>query len=142
MSSPTDYPATGKVIAVEPDAMIFAPLNTSYELRLLTVGRYDGPVNERMEGIIRVSARKLYTVPSGGNFISPIFGPPRTIQGRILQLDEKTMVVRAGANIVVELPAADSAYDLGNGPLTVGALVNVVALPGARFELSRQPINA
>jgi hypothetical protein len=89
-----------------------------------------------VEGQVRVSARKVYTVPSGGNFISPIFGPPRIVQGRVRYLDEKEMVVQAGTSVIVELPADEHAYDLVNGDLTVGSLVNVVVLPGARFEFA------
>lgn len=134
MPAPTHSPASGKVLSIEDDAILFNPANTTYELRLLTTGRFDGPVNERITGLIRVSARKLYTVPSGGNFISPIFGPPRTIQGWIKYLDEKQMVVHAGVPVIVELPTADSARDMANGPLAVGTMVNVVAQPSARFE--------
>ena len=139
MPAPTDYPASGKILSIEDDAILFNPANTTYELRLLTAGRFDGPVNERITGLIRVTARKLYTVPSGGNFISPIFGPPRTIQGRIRYLDEKQMVVQAGVPVIVELPTADSASDMANGQLAIGTMVNVVALPGALFDLAAQP---
>jgi len=87
-----------------------------------------------VQGTVRVTARKVWTVPSGGNFVSPIFGPPRTIQGRVRSLDERSLVVHAGVPILVELPADEAGYDLVNGPLAVGVMVNVVALPGARFE--------
>ena len=83
-----------------------------------------------------MAARKIYTVPSGGNFISPIFGPPRIIQGRVRYLDETEMVVQAGVPVIVELPKDENAYDLVRGDLTVSSLVNVVVLPGARFELA------
>jgi hypothetical protein len=73
-------------------------------------------------------------VPSGGNFIAPIFGPPRTIQGRVKSLSEREMVVHAGVPIVVELPAEEQGYDLASGPIAAGVMVNVVALPGAMFE--------
>jgi hypothetical protein len=135
MPNPSDFPAVGRVLSVDADSLIFLPQNSNYELKLATAGKYDGPINRRIECLIRVTARKVYTVPSGGNFIAPIFGPPRIVQGRIKFLDETLMVVQAGAPIVVELPAAESGYDLVNGGLAVGTLTNVVALPGARFEL-------
>jgi hypothetical protein len=47
--------------------------------------------------------------------------------------------VQAGAPIVVELPSADSAYDMTNGHLAAGSLVNVMAMPGARLELLPEP---
>jgi hypothetical protein len=51
-------------------------------------------------------------------------------------LDDQTMVVQAGAPVIVDLPSADSAYDLNNGPVAVGALVNCTILPGASFSLA------
>jgi ribosomal protein S2 len=35
---------------------------------MVTDGRYEGLIDRRVEGLIRVAARKIYTVPSGGNF--------------------------------------------------------------------------
>lgn len=134
MPSPTDYPAAGRILSIEADAILFNPVNTNYELRLLVPDSPVAPIDERITGLIRVTARKLYTVPSGGNFISPIFGPPRIIQGRIRHLDDRQMVVHAGTPVIVDLPEAVNAHDLANGPLAVGTMVNVVALPGARFE--------
>ena len=45
------------------------------------------------------------------------------------------MTVQAGTPIVVEFPSNDSAFDLGNGGISVGVMVNVVAQPGARIEI-------
>src|SRR4051794_27263329 len=108
MPSSTDFPAQGRVIRVDDNAVIFAPLNTTYELKLLTTSRYDGPVNTLIDAYLRGNARKLWTVASGGNFITPIQGPSRIVQGRVKYLDNKTMVVQAGAPFIVELPAADN----------------------------------
>ena len=130
----TPVPVRGKVTAVKDGVVVFAPADTNYELHLVAPN-YAGPLNTRVEGIIRAAARKVWTVPSGGLFIAPIFGPPRTIQGRVRSLDVSSLVLQAGAPVLVELPESDTAFDLVNGPITVGTLVNVVALPGARFEL-------
>ena len=89
--------------------------------------------NDALEKI-RVTAKKVYTVGSGGNFIAPIFGPPKTIQGRVRYIDDRHLVVQAGCPIVVELPSVETSYDQECGPMAVGTLVNVVALPGGRFE--------
>lgn len=142
MPSSHDFPARGKVIRVENGAIIFAPSNTTYELKLLTANAYDGPVNQLIEGYLRGKARKLWTVASGGGFIVPIQGPTRIVQGQIRYLDSTTMVVQAGAPFIIELPQADSAYDLNNGPLTVGKMVNCVVLPGATFELAETSLAA
>ena len=140
MPNPTDFPAAGRILAVEDDSVIFQPLNSTYQWKLLTSSRYAGPLNQRIECAIRIAARKVYTVPSGGNFVAPIVGPPRIVQGRIRHGDERTLVLHAAVPFVIDLPAEESAIDLNHGPLAVGAIANVVALPGARFELlARQP---
>ena len=135
MSKPTDFPAIGKVVSRDDTSIVFNPHNTNYELKL-QVANYAGPVAQRIEAFITVTARKIYTVPSGGNFIQPIFGPPRIIQGRVKYLDETQMVIHASTPIIVHLPADQNAFDLANGDLMVGSLANVVALPGAKIELA------
>ena len=132
----TSVPARGKVIDRRGgDRIVFAPQNTNYELELLS-DDYRGPLHVLTDGHIRVMARKVWTVPSGGNFISPIFGPPRSIQGRVRAIGDKSIVVQAGCPITVELPVNNSGIDLAHGPIQVGAIVNVVALPGAGFTSS------
>ena len=129
----TSFPAVGKVIRVENNAVIFTPAGTSYEL-YLNAPPYTGPLNVPVKCIIRARARKVYTVPSGGNFISPIFGPPRIVQGRVRSGDDASLLVHAAAPIHVELPAVESAIDLDEGPIRIGKMVNIVCEPGARAE--------
>jgi hypothetical protein len=139
MPENSNFPAHGKVTAVKDQAIVFHPAGTNYELHLIASSAFSGPPNKPIHGIVRVTARKVYTVPSGGNFIQPIFGSPRIIQGRVLFVDDKSMVVQAGCPILVDLPAVDSAIDLDNGQITVGMMANVVALPGARFSRIEAP---
>ena len=136
MPSVNDFSASGRIIQKSEDGreVVFRPARTTYELFFACPG-YDGPIDVPVEARLRVSARKVYSVPSGGNFVAPIFGPPRTIQGRVLFADETQLVVHAGTPFVVELPPGQSAIDLNAGAIAVGSLVNVVALPGAAFEL-------
>lgn len=126
--------ARGKVTQATEGRVVFAPAGTNYELHLQAPA-FTGPIDVLLEGIVRAKARKVWTVPSGGNFISPIFGTPRTIQGRIRWMDQRSMVVQAGCPIHIEFPAENTGYDLANGPLSVGAMVNVVVQPGARLEM-------
>jgi hypothetical protein len=122
------------VTAVKEGLVTFAPVGTNYELHLVAPAGYVPAVGALVDFVIRATARKVWTVPSGGNFIAPIFGPPRTIQGRVRAIRDGTIVVHAGVPIDVELPAQDAGIDLVNGPITVGTMVNIVAMPGARFE--------
>src|SRR5215210_3347607 len=106
------YAARGKVKAFRDGTLVFAPSNTTYEL-YLAAPHYAGPLDVLVEGVIRGTARKAWTVPSGGNFLAPIFGPPRTVQGRVIGvIDERTVVLKAGAPVVIELPESDRAIEL------------------------------
>jgi hypothetical protein len=127
-------PARGHIAQISGGLIVFRPAGTNYQLQLAVDRPLDNAGGQLVEGTIRVRARKVWTVPSGGNFIQPIVGPPRIAQGRVVQLDEKQMVVQAGTTITVSLPSEDSAYSLADGPLAPGALVNVTLEPGAQFE--------
>jgi hypothetical protein len=129
----SSVPARGKVTSTAGDLVKFSPANTTYDLHLVCPN-YAGPLGKPVDGIIRVKARKAYTVPSGGNFITPLYGPPKIIQGRVRAVEGNGIVVQAGAPIYVSLPDESSAVELGNGSIAVGSLVNVVAFPGGTFE--------
>src|SRR4051794_473743 len=92
--------ARGKIAAASGGVIQFAPSGTNYRL-YLAAPDVSGPLNTLVEGTIRVQARKAYSVPSGGNFISPIFGPPRTIQGRVKAIEGGNIAVQAGVPIHV-----------------------------------------
>lgn len=136
MTTLTSAVTRGKVLRQEGDSVIFAPSGFSYELKLSApAGGYAGPVNTPVEGVIRLSARKVYSVPSGGNFVTPLFGVPKIVQGRVKAVDDKQLVVAAGGlQFLVDLPTDNRAIDLHSGGISVGALVNVVAFPGAAFD--------
>jgi hypothetical protein len=134
MATATESPARGKVLSVKDGVVTFSPAGTNYEMHLNSPA-FAGPLNTPVKGVVRVQPKKIWTVPSGGLFVSPIFGPPKTIQGRIRALDETMMVIHAGGSIVVSLPKDDTVYDLPCGPLRVGVMVNVTAQPGATFEV-------
>jgi hypothetical protein len=139
MNTVTESAAKGKITEVRQNVIVFCPNNTTYQLHLVSEDApYAGKLNEPVEIIIKGVARKVWTVVSGGNFISPIFGPPRIVQGRVRYADEQSLVVQAGALINVQLPESDSAIDLTNGPITVGSLVNVTVMPGATFHIAEK----
>lgn len=127
--------ASGKVTGIKDGVVVFNPTGTRYELHL--VAKYDGALNTPVKCAIRAAARKVYTVPSGGNYITPIFGPPRIVQGMVRWADQRAIVVHAaGCPIYVDLPAAESGIDLDDGPIYLGKMVNVVCEPGVRAEFA------
>ena len=138
MPTINDFPARGKVISIDGQRVVFHPVRTTYQMHLdlpAAAGAGAGlPRDTPVEAGIRVRARKVWTVPSGGLFVTPIFGTPRIMQGRVRYADERTVVLNAGVNVVVELPNNEAAYDLARGPVEVGSLVNITVMPGATIE--------
>ncbi len=137
MVNETDFPTRGKVTRILEDAVFFAPAGTTYELQLRTPGgRYAGEAGELIDCVIRSAARKVWTVPSGGAFVTPIQGQPKIVQGRVKHIDSKYLVLAtAGANVLVKLPENAAGIDLATGPIRIGALVNAPLLPGSTMEL-------
>ncbi len=133
MPSSSDFTTAGKVLAAKDGVVTFAPHQTSYEMQLKLTGSAP-EINVPVWALIRATARKVWTVPSGGNFLVPIMGPPKIVQGRVRFADERSLVLQAGANVIVELPRAESAVDLPNGAIAIGAMVNATLMPGASVE--------
>jgi hypothetical protein len=126
--------ARGMVVEAKDSIVVFQPSDTNYQIHLQTSRPYTGPIGQPIDARIRAKARKVYTVPSGGGFISPIFGSPRTLQGRALHVEDRQIIIRAGVPISVELPQPDTAVDLSAGPIGLGSMINVAVLPGTTFE--------
>src|SRR5688572_25251045 len=105
MASATDDPTRGKVLSEKDGMLVFNPRGTTYELHLKHTGEAP-PLDMLLDALVRATARKVWTVPSGGNFITPIIGTPRIVQGRVKFLSDQQLVVRAGANFVIDLPRA------------------------------------
>ncbi len=135
MTSSDVLATNGKVLRHEAGRLVYHPIDTNYEFHLEAAGDVSLLIGKKVRGIIRVKARKIYGVPSGGNFVQPVLGTPRIIQGRVLNLDDKTLTMKAGGAIfTIELPTGLDTIDLHHGAIGVNSLVNVVALPGASFE--------
>ena len=126
----------GVILRQENGVVVFRPLDTSYEHYLeLAGGTFGGELGRNVRAIIRVRARKVYTVLSGGNFVQPILGTPRIVQGRVVALEGNTLYVKSISLFAVELPTGRDSIDMAQGELAVNTMVNVTALPGAAIEL-------
>jgi hypothetical protein len=141
MATISDFPARGIVTSINGSVVVFNPTGTNYQIHLNVAEGSEVPaVDDRpVEGLIRATARKLWSVPTGGNFIEPIFGRPRIIQGRVKWLDEQMLVIQAGTMFAVEMPVNNDAIDLANGPIETGALVNVTVMAGATIQIPVPP---
>ena len=122
----------GNVLGSHSAAVVFNPLNTTYNLHLKAAGAAvpEGPAAV----VVRATARKVYTVPSGGLFVSPIMGTPKILQGRVIDMADGFLTVDCGVIVNVTLPTIAAGVEMANGPIRVGSLVNVVASAGATLE--------
>ena len=126
--------AQGVVKSADDKNLILQIPGTSYELHLALAGASTLKVGETVRGVIRARARKVWTMAAGGNFIQPLFGQPRVVQGRVMAILGTTLTVQAGTTFEMELPADQSALDLKNGQLVPGAMVNITLFPDASFS--------
>ena len=141
MATPLDFPARGKILRIENNLVIFNPSGTTYELHLVSAGGdLPEPSSRVVSCHIRATARKVWTMASGGNFVTPIFGTPRVLQGRVRYLEEGLAVIQGGVPIVLTLPADPTAFDLVNGPVVPAGMLNATLVPGTTIELVRTAV--
>lgn len=141
MTTQAEGLSRGKITELRDGVAVFAPSNSNYQLHLGCADAVGVTLNTLVDVRITADARKVWTVPSGGNFITPIHGTPRIIQGRVRQLSQTHAVIQSAALIHVKLPEHDHSYDLNHGPIEVGKMLNVTLLPGAALELGT-PVHA
>jgi hypothetical protein len=104
--------------ALKPGYIKFLVPNTSYELHV---------------GVIRVKARRIDAVGTGGQFVEPVFGRPRRVQGTVIRAESGAVVVDAGVPIHVTPTDERQSPD----QFQPGTLVSMDVLDGATFEQSR-----
>lgn len=122
----------GTVISCTDGKLILAVDGTNYQLHLQCLTNL--PAGQSVQGTITVQGKKIWTIPAGGSYITPLYGPLSVVQGVVKANDGKRLVVQAGTSVCIELPADRSAYDLKNGELVPGVMINATTLPGARFD--------
>jgi len=121
----------GKVIANSNGVIVFKPTGSTYELHL-KADAYAGPMNEPVDVVIQGTARKVYTVPSGGLFVTPIMGTPKIIQGRVKDVTPTHVTLNCGGALVnIKLPTIEGSVELAQGAIQSGRIVNAVLLAGA-----------
>ena len=105
--------------------------NTSYQIHLVPTAPITVARGKRIVGVIRLEARRVDVVGTGGRYFEPVYGRPRRVQGTVVATDAaaNTLTVNAGVPVVVTLTdARQQASAFG-----VGQLVSFDALDGATF---------
>ncbi len=117
--------------ATRPAILVLRVPNTSYELHLRPANEVTTPVGKRVVGVIRVEARRVDKVGTGGRYVEPVAGRPRRVQGRVVRVEGEAVVVDAGVPIHLLLTdARQKATDF-----EPGEVVSCDVLDGATFSV-------
>lgn len=103
--------------------------DTSYELHLVPTAPVTSKPGNRIIGTVRVSARRIDEVQSGGRYLEPVFGRPRRVQGTVIAIEPDAVVVNAGVPVWVK--PTDARQSAAN--FAVGQFVSFDALDGGTF---------
>jgi hypothetical protein len=103
--------------------------DTSYQIHLIPTAPVTTLAGHRIIGQIRMSARRIDEVQSGGRYLEPVFGRPRRVQGTVIAIESDAVVVNAGVPVWVQ--PTDSRQSPAD--FQVGQFVSFDALEGATF---------
>jgi hypothetical protein len=123
------FAGTTPATVAKPACIKFAVPNTSYEMYLIPQGAVTSEIGKRLVGVISAKARRIDVVDTGGQFLEPVFGRPRRVQGTVLRSENGAVVVDAGVPIHLTPTDARQAAD----QFTPGQLVSCDVMDGAAF---------
>ncbi len=131
MPASTDVNVCHAVVQViADDHIVLAFADTSYEMHLVPTQLIDTPVGKRISGTIRAQARRIDIVHTGGQYVEPVYGRPRRIQGRIIATDLTTSSVTVAAPMPI-ICKTDGRQRAGD--FQIGDFVTLGAESGATF---------
>jgi hypothetical protein len=92
---------------------------TEYVLDLAATGAVSTPVGKRLAGVVAGRAQKLHRCHAGGEFIEPVEGHPRIVQGRVRaqDLDGNRLLVQAVVPMWIALGTGQSAREFHAGDI-------------------------
>lgn len=108
--------------------------NTSYELHLVAGTPLDSLVvakTGRIVGRIRVQARRVDTVRTGGRYIEPVMGRPQRVQGTVIAVNSADHSICVNAGVPIHCTLTDPRQKPEH--FQPGQLVSFDALEGASF---------
>ena len=120
----------GVLLESHPDRIVLGVPGTDYRLHLVTARPIGAAAGSHVRGRIEVSARRVDVTRVGGQFIDPVYGRPRIIQGTVIEtgLEHSTMVVKAVVPLHVKVRPPQKSADF-----EVGTMVTFSVDAGAVF---------
>ena len=105
------------VESIENDLVTLKTPNANYRNTFRCSSAADLVVGKRISGSIHAPARKIEAVSQGGNYVEPLFGRPRRMQGLVLKLNaaENSLLVQTAYETHVQLPPHQQATDYPPG---------------------------
>jgi hypothetical protein len=133
-SSPkAQHLATGVLESLAEDKLVLSIPGTDYRLTLVPAvpaSAIATPIGKRIKGAIHAQALRMHTAAGGGRFIEPVYGMPRIVAGKVLDIDadrRQVVVDVAVPMIVTTMP--EQRFDI----FTIGSMVNFYINSGATF---------
>lgn len=122
--------ARGTLAQAGPELITIEFPNTNYRLDLRPVSPVHAAPGKRIIGVIRLDARRIDKVDTGGRYVEPVYGPIRRVQGTVVAIQGDAVVVNAGMPIHCRpIDPRQKASDFA-----AGDFVSFDAMPGATFE--------
>ncbi len=85
--------------ATRPAYVAFVVPNTNYELHLRPSTAVSTAPGKRLIGTINARAKRIDIVQTGGQYIEPVMGTPRRVQGTVIAAKDGAVVVDAGVPV-------------------------------------------
>ncbi len=92
----------------QPGMVVIEFPNTSYQIHLVPTQPITSEVGKRIIGTIRVLARRVDVVDTGGRYFEPVFGRPRRVQGRVIAHDEPNAAIIVDATVPIHMVLGDA----------------------------------
>ena len=119
-----------KLVSMDADSGVFAVPGTGYRLTLQVPEGFNAPIGRRIRGRVRGRALRMHRTGAGGNFIEPLDGRPRIVQGTVLAIDLAADEVLMDLVVPIRVAMAD---DQSASGFATGEMVNFYMEPGTRF---------
>jgi hypothetical protein len=121
--------ARGNLISADAAQVVISIPNTNYQLHLVPTAPINLERGKRILGTIKLEAKRIDTVGTGGEYIEPVYGRPRRVQGTVIRTQNGAVVIDAGVPIHAKPTDPRQSAD----QFQAGQFVSFDALPGATF---------
>lgn len=139
---PTSTPATSgldvatlRLAACTDGVAEFTVPGTQYRLHLAVDAGFDAETGRRVKGRVRGRALRMHRAGAGGNFIEPLQGRPRIVQGTVLAVDPAANEVILDLVVPVRVAMHEGQSATA---FSTGDVVNFYMEPGTRFEAATE----